>query len=123
MSRACGAPASTIANGQAFCEHASLDAFEAAHSPPTDVRLLDQRGEGIYCDVSYREGRCDCCSDPETSGLPDDGARTRYPSATTGSGSRCARLSRSLNLSNAVAVACYEAWRQLSFRGQHLPGT
>ena len=30
--------------------------------------------------------------------------------------------SRRLNLSNAVAVACYEAWRQLSFDGQHLPG-
>ena len=26
-------------------------------------------------------------------------------------------VGRSLNLSNAVAVACYEAWRQLSFNG------
>ena len=53
---------------------------------------------------------------PETSGLPD-AVLARYPRE------RRLRipmrpLSRSLNLSNAVAVACYEAWRQLSFDGQ-----
>lgn len=52
---------------------------------------------------------------PETSGLPEDvlvefpeDHRIRLPMATA---------SRSLNLSNAVAVVAYEAWRQLGFHG------
>ena len=98
--------------------HASLDAFDAAHSPPRTF-AFSTRGETPFCDVSYQEGDA-MLFGPETSGLPED-VLTRYPSEH--------RLripmrpsSRSLNLSNAVAVACYEAWRQLSFRGQQLPG-
>jgi tRNA (cytidine/uridine-2'-O-)-methyltransferase len=52
---------------------------------------------------------------PETRGLPDEllesvGARQiiRLPMVAK---------SRSLNLSNAVAVLVYEAWRQQGFRG------
>jgi tRNA (cytidine/uridine-2'-O-)-methyltransferase len=52
---------------------------------------------------------------PETRGLPEEvlqsfepQARLRLPMVAT---------SRSLNLSNAVAVVVYEAWRQLGFRG------
>ena len=51
---------------------------------------------------------------PETRGLPDDvlaecpaGRHLRIPMLAG---------ARSLNLSNAVAVAVYEAWRQLGFR-------
>jgi len=51
---------------------------------------------------------------PETRGLPDDvldacaaSRRIRIPMLAG---------ARSLNLSNAVAVAVYEAWRQLGFR-------
>ncbi|MGH8190627.1 MAG: tRNA (cytidine(34)-2'-O)-methyltransferase [Rhodanobacteraceae bacterium] len=51
----------------------------------------------------------------ETSGLPDavlqtipEAQRLRLPMQPD---------NRSLNLSNAVAVAVYEAWRQLGFRG------
>ena len=52
---------------------------------------------------------------PETRGLPD------AVLAELGS-ERCLRLpmradSRSLNLSNSVAVAAYEGWRQLGFEG------
>ena len=52
---------------------------------------------------------------PETRGLPEE-ILNSLP------GDRKLRLpmraeSRSLNLSNAVAVAAYEAWRQLDFRG------
>ena len=82
-------------------------------TPPTP--LDDSR----YCDISFEEEDA-LLFGPETSGLPDE-VLARYP--------RTQRLripmrpgSRSLNLSNAVAVACYEAWRQLSFRGQHPPG-
>ena len=52
---------------------------------------------------------------PETRGLPDavlaslpDGQRLRLPMRPG---------NRSLNLSNAVAVVIYEAWRQLGFDG------
>ena len=51
---------------------------------------------------------------PETRGLPAD-IREGFPSA------QLLRIpmqstSRSLNLSNAVAVVVYEAWRQLGFK-------
>ena len=95
-------------------EHASLDAFEAACSPRRTF-AFSARGETGYCDISFREGDA-LLFGPETSGLPD-AVLARYP--------REHRLripmrpgSRSLNLSNAVAVACYEAWRQLAFIGQ-----
>ena len=98
-------------------EHASLDAFHAVHSPQR-VFAFSTRGETPFCDVSFQEEDA-LLFGPETSGLPED-VLARYP--------REHRLripmrpsSRSLNLSNAVAVACYEAWRQLSFRGQHPP--
>lgn len=52
---------------------------------------------------------------PETRGLPmaiiesiPTEQRLRIPMAAT---------SRSLNLSNAVAIISYEAWRQLGFEG------
>ena len=53
----------------------------------------------------------------ETSGLPD-AVRSSFPEP------RCVRLpmragQRSLNLSNAVAVAVFEAWRQNGFEGGH----
>ena len=96
-------------------KHASLDAFDAAHSPPRTF-AFSTRGETTYCDIEFREDDA-LLFGPETSGLPG-AVLARYPPAH--------RLripmrpqSRSLNLSNAVAVACYEAWRQLSFRGQH----
>ena len=98
--------------------HASLDAFHAAHAPRRTFPF-STRGAKRYGDVSFEEGDA-LLFGPETSGLPD-AVLARYPPAH--------RLripmrpgSRSLNLSNAVAVACYEAWRQLSFRGQHRPG-
>jgi len=52
---------------------------------------------------------------PETRGLPD-------PVLETFDAERRLRIpmmeaSRSLNLSNAVAVVVYEAWRQLDYRG------
>jgi len=55
---------------------------------------------------------------PETRGLPDEILRPLPPSQRL-------RLpmvaqSRSLNLSNSVAVAVYEAWRQLDFSGSSL---
>jgi tRNA (cytidine/uridine-2'-O-)-methyltransferase len=50
---------------------------------------------------------------PETSGLPEAVLREFAPEARLKLPMRPGN--RSLNLSNAVAVAVYEAWRQLGF--------
>jgi tRNA (cytidine/uridine-2'-O-)-methyltransferase len=94
-------------------EHASLAAFQAAVRP---VRLwaLSTRGRQSYVEVSYRPGDAFLFG-PETRGLPPDllgvmgeAAVLRLPMFPN---------SRSLNLSNTVAVVIYEAWRQLRFEG------
>ena len=56
---------------------------------------------------------------PETRGLPDN-VRLRVPEAQRLTLPMCA-TSRSLNLSNAVAVALFEAWRQCDYPGS-VPG-
>ncbi len=67
-----------------------------------------------YADVSYQDGD-GLLFGPETRGLPPavmaslaPALRLRIPMQVG---------SRSLNLSNAVAVVVYEAWRQLGFPG------
>jgi tRNA (cytidine/uridine-2'-O-)-methyltransferase len=50
---------------------------------------------------------------PETKGLPESIRRQYNPIRIP-----MKAQSRSLNLSNSVAVICYEAWRQLEFIGQ-----
>ena len=72
------------------------------------------RGRTIYSTASYRQGDA-LLFGPETRGLPDAvlealpaDQRMRLPMQA---------VSRSLNLSNSVAVAVYEAWRQLDFEG------
>jgi tRNA (cytidine/uridine-2'-O-)-methyltransferase len=72
------------------------------------------RGGLRYDEAVYREGDAFVFG-PETRGLPSDvmagfdpQVRLRVPMAAA---------SRSLNLSNAVALVVYEAWRQNGFRG------
>jgi tRNA (cytidine/uridine-2'-O-)-methyltransferase len=65
-----------------------------------------------YSEAEFRPGD-GLLFGPETRGLPDALLEQSGPG-------RCLRLpmlpgSRSLNLSNSVAVALYEAWRQLNF--------
>ena len=98
--------------------HASLDAFDAAHSPPRTF-AFSTRGRTPYCDIEYREDDA-LLFGPETRGLPDAVLARHPPEHRLRIPMR--PRSRSLNLSNAVAVVCYEAWRQLSFRGQHHAG-
>ena len=70
------------------------------------------KGSKTYAEVSF--GRSDILLfGPETRGLPADvleslpnNQRIKIPMLAT---------SRSLNLSNAVAVIAYEAWRQMGF--------
>lgn len=72
------------------------------------------KGRRIVSDVQYETGDL-LVFGPETRGLPDDILERadkdhliRVPMQTG---------SRSLNLSNTVAVAVYEAWRQIGFEG------
>ena len=93
--------------------HASLDAFRAAVAP-TRLFALSTRAERRYDEVAYADGDA-LLFGSETRGLPaavwesiDAAQRLRLPMRPG---------NRSLNLSNAVAVVVYEAWRQLGFVG------
>jgi tRNA (cytidine/uridine-2'-O-)-methyltransferase len=93
--------------------HASLAAFAAAVAPPR-IWALSTRGDRCYSEVSYQAGDA-LLFGPETRGLPTEVLKDLGTE-------RVLRLpmvaqSRSLNLSNAVAVLVYEAWRQQGFGG------
>ena len=93
--------------------HDDLDGFVAAVAPPR-LLALSTRGRIRYDTVRYADGDA-LLFGPETRGLPADvldaiepGQRLRLPMRPD---------NRSLNLSNAVAIVVYEAWRQLGFDG------
>ena len=98
--------------------HASFDdclARLAAERPASRLRwyALTTRGEVAYTGAGFAAGDV-VVFGPETRGLPQSvlaacpaGRRLRIPMQPG---------ARSLNLSNAVAVVVYEAWRQLGFR-------
>jgi tRNA (cytidine/uridine-2'-O-)-methyltransferase len=93
--------------------HEDLAAFVATVAPRR-VLALSTRGQARYDEVAYADGDAFLFG-PETRGLPQDvldaidpAQRLRLPMRPG---------NRSLNLSNAVAVVVYEAWRQLGFDG------
>ena len=95
--------------------HDSLEAALTAIAPPR-LFALSTRNSVRYDQPRYAEGDAFLFG-PETRGLPDavlatipDGQRLRLPMRPG---------NRSLNLSNAVAVVAFEAWRQLDFPGGH----
>jgi tRNA (cytidine/uridine-2'-O-)-methyltransferase len=97
-------------------EHESLEAFTCSQRPAA-VWAFSTRGSRDYTQVSYRPGDA-LLFGPETRGLPAEmlqalgqQAVLRLPMVAS---------SRSLNLSNTVAVAVYEAWRQQGFRDSAL---
>ena len=86
-----------------------LDAIQ-----PHTVYAYTTKGYRHHTDVSYKSGDA-LLFGPETRGLPAhildsllSHQRIRLPMRAD---------SRSLNLSNAVAIGVYEAWRQLDFAG------
>ena len=94
-------------------EHDSLAAFRQDVNP---LRLwgVSTKGSAMYSEASFQPGDAFLFG-PETRGLPDEvreglgeSAVLRVPMAAN---------SRSLNLSNTVAILVYEAWRQQDFRG------
>lgn len=81
---------------------------------PERVFALTTKGSRCYADAQFKAGDA-LLFGPETRGLPDEvlqslpaEQRLRLPMQSD---------SRSLNLSNTVAVIVYEAWRQLGFEG------
>ena len=87
-----------------------LEAF-FAKNPDGPYWLATTKGERTYTQAAFTDG-CYLLFGKETAGLPQ-WLRERYPE-------QCLRLpmrpdARSLNLSNSVAVLCYEALRQIGF--------
>jgi tRNA (cytidine/uridine-2'-O-)-methyltransferase len=93
--------------------HDDLEAF-AATARPHRMFGLSTRGATVFTDVRFDADDA-VVFGPETRGLPQavldalpPAQRLRLPMRPG---------NRSLNLSNAVAVVVYEAWRQLGFIG------
>lgn len=94
-------------------EHESLKSF-IEQVNPNRMLACTTRGTQNYAELNYIAGDA-LLFGPETRGLPQavlDALPTEH----------CLRVpmqpdSRSLNLSNTVAVVAYEAWRQNGFEG------
>jgi tRNA (cytidine/uridine-2'-O-)-methyltransferase len=95
--------------------HASWPAFlGAAQPPPARLFAFTTRGARPFADVTWQRGDW-LVFGSESAGLPaavrdgfDAAQRVRLPLRAG---------QRSLNLSNAVAVAVFEAWRQCGYEG------
>jgi tRNA (cytidine/uridine-2'-O-)-methyltransferase len=90
-----------------------LDGF-VAQVRPQRLLALSTRGTTMYTNAQFAQNDA-IVFGPETRGLPQAlldslpaGQRLRLPMRPA---------NRSLNLSNAVAVVVYEAWRQFKFAG------
>lgn len=97
----------------AIQHHADYDTFIQSEAPAR-MFALTTKGTPAHSEVSYQTGDY-LLFGPETRGLPDEvlnnlsaQQKIRIPMLPD---------SRSMNLSNAVSVVVYEAWRQLSYDG------
>ncbi len=93
--------------------HKSYDEFLSSEQPQR-LFALTTKGSTCHSDVAFSAGDY-LMFGPETRGLPED-IRLQIPHE------QWLRLpmlaqSRSMNLSNAVAVMVYEAWRQTGYQG------
>jgi tRNA (cytidine/uridine-2'-O-)-methyltransferase len=79
---------------------------------------VETAGRRCYSDLEYRAGDAFLFG-PETRGLPE--AVLDRVGRDTSVFIPMRAGSRSINLSNAVALVAYEAWRQLRFAGQDTP--
>ncbi|WP_049620758.1 tRNA (cytidine(34)-2'-O)-methyltransferase [Frateuria defendens] len=93
--------------------HDTLDACLGALGRPR-VFAFSTRGTARHVDVRYADGDA-LLFGCETAGLPTEVLEAIPPPQRLRLPMRAG--SRSLNLSNSVAVAVYEAWRQLGFDG------
>ena len=105
--------------GLDYHEYANLQIHESYEDfletvKPKRIFALSTKGSANYSEAGFQEGDA-MMFGPETRGLPAD-IRESLPTEQV---LRLPMLaeSRSLNLSNTVAVIVYEAWRQLGFKG------
>ena len=94
-------------------EHADLGSF-LREIAPARWFAISTRGQRNYSTVQYQPGDA-LIFGPETRGLPQNLLDSLPPEQVLRIPMRPGN--RSLNLSNAVAVLVYEAWRQWSFTG------
>lgn len=92
-------------------QYINWDSFRAEH-PGMRIWAFSTRGQRNYNEARFNAGD-GLLFGPETRGLPDSMLNHAGPD-------HCLRLpmlrtSRSLNLSNTVAIGLYEAWQQLGF--------
>ncbi|MBL4584064.1 MAG: tRNA (uridine(34)/cytosine(34)/5-carboxymethylaminomethyluridine(34)-2'-O)-methyltransferase TrmL [Pseudomonadales bacterium] len=95
--------------------HANFEAFLSSEAP-TRLFAVSTKGSRCYSDITYQAGDTFLFG-PETRGLPLEILNRLEPN-------NILRIpmkpdSRSLNLSNTVAILSYEAWRQNDFEGNH----
>ncbi len=86
---------------------------------PQRVFAISTKGQSSYCDVSFIAGDT-LVFGPETRGLEPNFLASFFDSSIADSSVLRIPMqpdNRSLNLSNAVAIVAYEAWRQLNFSG------
>jgi tRNA (cytidine/uridine-2'-O-)-methyltransferase len=96
--------------------HDSLDVYLAANQPKR-LFALTTKGKKVFSDIRFSAGDTFLFG-PETRGLPN-ALLASMPA------DHLLRLpmkpeSRSMNLSNTVAIMLYEAWRQTGFDGASL---
>lgn len=94
-------------------EYDNLEGFYKAVAPARTFAFTT-RGARAYTEIAFAPGDA-LLFGPETRGLPEAILDSIAPEARLRLPMRVG--SRSLNLSNAVAVAVYEAWRQQGFGG------
>lgn len=95
--------------------HRDWDAFVAAQAPdPARMFALTTRGATAFSSVEFRSGDIFVFGS-ETKGLRPELRESFAPSQRIRLPMR--PENRSINLSNAVAVVIYEAWRQNGFVG------
>ncbi|MCM1043007.1 MAG: tRNA (uridine(34)/cytosine(34)/5-carboxymethylaminomethyluridine(34)-2'-O)-methyltransferase TrmL [Corallococcus sp.] len=96
------------------------DSFEQLReaNPDGQFYYFTTKGQQLYSDVHYADG-CFLVFGKETKGLPEQLLKDNYSNAV-----RVPMIgnTRSLNLSNTVALAVYEALRQGGFEGMNFQG-
>ncbi|MCL6415001.1 tRNA (uridine(34)/cytosine(34)/5-carboxymethylaminomethyluridine(34)-2'-O)-methyltransferase TrmL [Aestuariirhabdus sp. Z084] len=94
----------------------NFPAFAEAMTP-SRIFAMTTKGQHNHCETEYQKGDC-LLFGPETRGLPEE--VLTHPAISGWIRLPMLADSRSLNLSNSVAVTVYESWRQLGFEGQAL---
>ncbi|WP_297374102.1 tRNA (cytidine(34)-2'-O)-methyltransferase [Acidiferrobacter sp.] len=96
-----------------LCVHRDFSAF-LKDAAPRRVWAFSTRAKRLYTEACYEPGDA-LLFGPETRGLPEELLTALSPEQRLRLPMRPGN--RSLNLSNSVAVAVFEAWRQQGFAG------